>query len=260
VFDAYEPSSNETTNLDLVGAVDFTIPYGFGSEGSGLFKVGGKIRDKDKDQAVNEEEWGLIDDAEDIVLGEDIGGPFELEDYNPETMRPRSAVRDLRGRATTSDARFGDVIEGELNLEAETQDYEVGETTTSLYAMTEIHMTPRFMVLPGVRYEHTSVSSDGFEFDSEEETLTPVSAENDYGRFFPMVHLRYELTELTNFRAAVTTAIARPNFVDLVPFRVVDDEDITIGNPDLDPTTSTNFDLLVEHYDRRIGVLSAGFF
>ena len=105
-----------------------------------------------------------------------------------------------------------------------------------------------------------SVFFVGIDLVKEEETLTAVSAENDYGRFFPMVHLRYELTELTNFRAAVTTAIARPNFVDLVPFRVVDDEDITIGNPDLDPTTSTNFDLLVEHYDRRIGVMSAGFF
>jgi TonB-dependent receptor len=75
-----------------------------------------------------------------------------------------------------------------------------------------------------------------------------------------MVHVKYELTPLTNFRAALTTAIARPNFVDLVPFRVVDEEDIVIGNPDLDPTTSTNFDILLEHYDERIGILSAGFF
>ncbi|HET6616467.1 MAG TPA: TonB-dependent receptor [Gemmatimonadota bacterium] len=260
-FDAYEPSSNETTNLDLVGAVDFTIPYGFGSNGSGLFKVGVKIRDKDKDQSVNEEEFELIDDAEDIILGQNIGEPFDLEDYNPgdyeSSFSPFATTED---ESDDFDVTFGDVIEGELNLEAETQDYEVGETTTALYAMTEIHLTPQFMVLPGVRYEHTSLTSDGFEFDPEEETLTPVSAENDYGRFFPMVHLRYELTPLTNFRAAVTTAIARPNFVDLVPFRVVDDEDITIGNPDLDPTTSTNFDLLVEHYDSRIGVMSAGFF
>jgi TonB-dependent receptor len=45
-----------------------------------------------------------------------------------------------------------------------------------------------------------------------------------------------------------------------VPFRLPDDEDLVLGNPDLDPTTSTNLDLLVEHYDQRIGVMSAGVF
>ncbi|MGH7587433.1 MAG: TonB-dependent receptor, partial [Gemmatimonadota bacterium] len=259
LFDAFEPASDESTNLDLVGAFDVTIPYGIGSEGAGSFKFGFKVRDKDKDQEVTEEEFGLIDDGPDIVLGDDLGESFELEDYNPGDY-------DFTPFVTSEDDnedflnRFGDVLEGELNLEAETQDYEVGETTTAVYAMTEINLTPRFMLLPGARYEHTTVSSDGFDFNAEEETLDPVSAENDYGRFFPMVHVKYELTPLTNFRAAVTTAIARPNFVDLVPFRVVDEEDIVIGNPDLDPTTSTNFDLLLEHYDQRIGVMSAGFF
>jgi TonB-dependent receptor len=259
LFDAFEPANDETTNLDLVGAFDVTIPYGFGSEGAGSFKFGFKIRDKDKDQSVNEEAFELIEDGPDIILGEDIGEPFELEDYNPGDY-------DFPPFVTSEDEnedflnRFGDVLEGELDLEAETQDFEVGETTTAVYAMTEINLTPRFMFLPGARYEHTAVSSDGFDFNAEEETLSPVSAENDYGRFFPMVHVKYELTPLTNFRAALTTAIARPNFVDLVPFRVVDEEDIVIGNPDLDPTTSTNFDILLEHYDERIGILSAGFF
>ena len=35
-------------------------------------------------------------------------------------------------------------------------------------------------------------------------------------------------------------------------------EDLVLGNPELDPTTSTNYDLLLEHYDQNIGVLSAG--
>jgi TonB-dependent receptor len=259
LFDAFEPAFDETTNLDLVGAADLTIPYGFGSEGAGSFKVGFKLRDKDKDQSVNEEEFELIDDGPDIVLGEDVGEPFELEDFNPGDYEfgPFATSEDENEAFLN---RFGDVLDGGLNLEAETQDFEVGETTAAVYAMTEINLTPEFMLLPGVRYEHTSVTSDGFEFDSEEETLVPVSAENDYGRLFPMVHLRYELGPLTNLRAAVTTAIARPNFVDLVPFRVVDEEDIVIGNPDLDPTTSVNLDLLFEHYDSRIGVMSAGIF
>ena len=97
LFNAFEPSSNETTNLDLVGAADVTIPYGFGSEGAGIFKFGVKIRDKDKDQSVNEEEFELADGAPDIVLGEDIGEPFELERLQSRRLRVL-ALRYDRGR------------------------------------------------------------------------------------------------------------------------------------------------------------------
>src|SRR5690606_3844524 len=92
------------------------------------------------------------------------------------------------------------------------------------------------------------------------ETVTPQGGSNSYGHLFPMVHLRYRLGEQSNVRAAFTTAIARPNFFDLVPFRIRDGDDIVEGNPDLEPTTSRNFDLLFEHYDQRIGVISAAVF
>ncbi len=126
--------------------------------------------------------------------------------------------------------------------------------------MTELDLTDDLMLLPGVRYEHTKFTSVGFDFDPDAETLTPITAERSYGNVLPMVHLRYRITPQTNLRAAFTTTLARPNFFDLVPFRLRDDEDLVLGNPDLEATTSRNFDLLLEHYDRRIGVLSAGAF
>jgi TonB-dependent receptor len=259
VFNGFEPSDNFTKNRDLVGALDVTFPYHFGAEGTGSLKIGAKYRDKDKDQDLTEEEFELVDDAEDIVLGDDLGVPFELGDYNPGDYDLPPIVtseNDVEGFLN----RFGAFLDGEEVLEAATNDYEISERTAAAYVMSEIHFSPRFMLLPGVRYEHTELSTVGFELDPEEETLTPVDAENDYGRLFPMAHLRYELGPLTNLRAAVTTTIARPNFIDLVPFVLIDDEDVTIGNPDLDPTTSVNYDLLLEHYDDRIGVMSAGVF
>jgi hypothetical protein len=53
-------------------------------------------------------------------------------------------------------------------------------------------------------------------------------------------------------RGAWTNTIARPNYYDLVPYRIVSNEDMTLdtGNPDLDATTSMNFDLMVERYFR----------
>jgi TonB-dependent receptor len=259
-FDNIVTGGDNTRNRDLTGAVALTVPYRLGRQANGRFKFGGKIRDKDKDQDVTEIDNELLDDAASIVLGSDIGAPFDYgSDFNPGAYEfPRASTSD--DDVTELPTRFGSSLEGELNLEAQTNDYDLDERVTAVFAMTELDLTEDLLLLPGVRYEHTKFTSTGFEFDPEAETLTPLTAERSYDNILPMVHVRYRLTPQTNLRAAYTTTLARPNFFDLVPFRLRDDEDLVLGNPDLEATTSRNFDLLLEHYDRRIGVLSAGAF
>src|SRR5699024_6204163 len=49
---------------------------------------------------------------------------------------------------------------------------------------------------------------------------------------------------------------------DLVPYVDVvnEDEEVYVGNADLEPTTSMNFDLMAEHYFKNVGILSGGVF
>ena len=58
--------------------------------------------------------------------------------------------------------------------------------------------------------------------------------------------------------------IARPNFSDLVPSKIVDPNttppSIQAGNPALKPTKGYNYDVLIEHYFQPVGTLQAGFF
>jgi len=91
---------------------------------------------------------------------------------------------------------------------------------------------------------------------------TPASEKNSYNNIFPNIHLRYKLTPRTNIRLAYTHGIARPNYFDLAPFRWVfpEDEEILMGNPELKPTTSVNYDFMAEHYFSGIGVLAGGVF
>ena len=259
-FDNIVTGGDNTRNRELTGAVALTVPYRLGGRANGRFKFGGKIRDKTKDQDVTEIDNELVDDGPAIVLGSDIGGPFDYgSGFNPGPYPfPRASTSD--DDVVQLPTRFSSSLEGELNLEAQTNDYDLDERVAAVFAMTELDLTEDLLLLPGVRYEHTTFTSTGFAFDPDAETLTPVSAERSYGNVLPMVHLRYRLTPQTNLRAAFTTTLARPNFFDLVPFRLRDDEDLVLGNPELDATTSRNFDLLLEHYDRRIGVLSAGLF
>lgn len=258
-FDEIDHASSLTTNRDLLAHADLSIPYGLGEGATGSFTFGFQIRDKDKDQELEEFTSALIDGAGDIILGQDIGGSFDFGGFNPGDY-------PFPDNSTTGDEvldfidRNRSTLETEEDLESQTEDFVINERVTAGYVMTELNLTPKLMILPGVRYEHTDYEGEGFDFDPDTETLTPTTGSKDYDNFFPMAHVRYELGERTNLRAAYTTAISRPNFFDLVPFRLRDDEDLELGNPDLDPTTSDNFDLILEHYDRRIGVLSAGFF
>ncbi|MCB0643798.1 MAG: TonB-dependent receptor, partial [Phaeodactylibacter sp.] len=68
-------------------------------------------------------------------------------------------------------------------------------------------------------------------------------------------------SDKTILRAAYTNTLARPNYFDLVPYREIEDgEELSIGNPTLEPTTSNNVDLMFEHYFPSIGIVSGGLF
>jgi TonB-dependent receptor len=134
------------------------------------------------------------------------------------------------------------------------------------YAMTELYLGPRLLLLAGVRIEATRLDYRGHEvlFDEEGDyggTL-PVSGDDRYAQVLPGVHMRYAVDPNTNVRVALTRTLARPNYEDLVPYRFViqEDREIETGNPSLRPTTSWNVDVLAERYLSAVGVVSGGFF
>ena len=64
------------------------------------------------------------------------------------------------------------------------------------------------------------------------------------------------------FRASFTETLARPSYYSLVPCMNIDlnDEKVSLGNPDLTPTLSYNVDLSLEYYFESIGLASVGVF
>jgi TonB-dependent receptor len=257
-FDKIEPASSLTRDDDIVGGANMSLPYRLGAT-VGKLELGFKYRDKEKTQDVFEEEYELVDGADDIILGNGIGEPFDMADYVPGNypFPPRVTHRDEVDDFVDN---YRSVLTGEKVIEDDVEDFQVDEQTLAGYIMSEININPLFMVLPGVRVEKTTVDAVGYVYDPDEETITQSTGETDYTKFFPMVHARYRLTPTTNLRAAFTTALARPNFFDMAPYRLRDDEDLELGNPNLDPATSVNYDVMLEHYDRTIGIISLGAF
>jgi TonB-dependent receptor len=249
---------NKTTDRDVVAALDLSRPFDTETLG-GLWKAGLKLRFKDKDRGNN------------TTLFEPEGDVFLTQFADPDPVG--SSFLDGRyqvGPHVNPDAARGFVsslgLEAEEDVEAQLANYEAQETTTAGYGMFDLNLGAKTRLLAGARYEFVDVSYVArdlvFDEGGDLASVAPVEGTSDYGQFLPMVHLKYELDSDTNLRAAFTRSYARANYSDLVPFRLVIEEDreIETGNPDLKPTTSWNLDVLGERYFSSVGVLSGGFF
>lgn len=87
-------------------------------------------------------------------------------------------------------------------------------------------------------------------------------ATSDYKNVFPGLHFVYRIADGLQARASYNVSITRPALNLLLPnFQVQDNTRIvSIGNPDLKPYTSDNFEARIEYYFEPIGRLSAGVF
>ena len=260
LFDEQTSENNITNDREVTAAINFALPLRNLSNFSGVLKFGGKFRDRKK--ARNTEVLELSPD-DDLFLSSILDPNYRVRNFLDGRYSPGSEfvdpsfARDLAARVP---------VEIEKNLEEDLADFAAKEKISAGYVMTELMLGDRFMLLPGFRFEHTSTdylaSQIVFNDDGDFSALTPVTGRKDYNFFMPALHARYQIGQNTNLRAALTRTMSRPNFVDVVPFQLILEEDSEIerGNPNLNPTKSTNIDVLAEHYFQNVGVASAGFF
>ncbi len=142
------------------------------------------------------------------------------------------------------------------------QNFEVDENVLAGYLMANQKLSDKLSILFGVRTEHTMITATGNQIEDEENVVGEITQEESYTNILPGVHFKYNFSNRTIARFAWTNTLARPNYADLVPSLdvVFGDEEIFLGNPDLDPTTSMNFDVMAEHYFTSVGIISGGLF
>ncbi len=168
------------------------------------------------------------------------------------------AYAEAHNQLVDANLEMADTVVGELG-----GDYDVTETVSAGYVQATIK-TGNLTVTPGVRVEHTANTSaaKAFDEDSSLDTTFNVFGKKDYTDVFPSVVGRYDFNSNTLIRFAATTAIGRPNYVDLAPTVNVSkgDGEAELGNPDLSPLKSLNLDAGVEHYFGKKGVISVSAF
>jgi TonB-dependent receptor len=250
--------------LDLEGNVSLARHYIAGSH-FGSIEAGLKIRSGDKTNKTYEP-VSVATGSPALLYGQVLGdapkdpnfyfGQYALpplSDYNKIltffAANPTAVVLDVDATRARSDPN----------------NYHTIERIYAGYVMNTISFG-KARIETGVRIETTQSRFTGYHvaFDSNGAyvSTTPVSGDNLYANVLPSVNLQYAFTPNTNLRAGYGRGIARPNFADLPPYIVESDVDqqVSVGNPGLKPTTADNFDLLGEHYLRSVGLIQAGVF
>jgi TonB-dependent receptor len=152
-------------------------------------------------------------------------------------------------------------------------DYYVREEIQAGYAMAEWKRGP-LTVLGGLRAERTATESKAYRQDTARPANDParyvwVRQDDDYANVLPGLHVRHAPTRHLVLRASWNETLARPQTNRIAPSlnvttpAVVTESDRIIvsgGNPNLEATTSRNFDVAVEYYLQSIGLVSAGWF
>jgi TonB-dependent receptor len=148
--------------------------------------------------------------------------------------------------------------------------FDINERIWAGYVMDTINFG-NFRVQGGIRVESTQDDLHAFQLNFDPNTgnfvppPVPLATTNSYINVFPSVQAQYRFGADTTLRMTYGIGIARPNFGDIAPFRIVDPNasptvPVSLGNPSLKPTHAQNFDVLLEHYFNPHGLIQGGFF
>lgn len=240
---------------DLVQArIDWETKPEFLNGGS--FKLGAKVLDRSK----TNDQSSAYYNGTGFTLADVARSPLKSIYDGRYPFGPRVGWYTAQTYRLNNPGKFTYDTTASLN-DSLTSDYDVQERVLAAYAMATWKVG-RLTVVPGVRVESTDGTYKGKLVKAGSTLNQPFNSTKDvsYTDWFPGVNARFDVTDNLVIRAAVTTSIGRPNYENLVPTIFIDGSNVTLGNPDLSPLKSTNFDASVEYYLPWQGILSAGVF
>lgn len=241
--------------------------------GEGSWKVGFKYQHQDREYDYDEIQYDLIgpDDPlytqipwASLVRANEFG---TVDDY-PMPFAPDNAA--LQAFVTNTANQQAGLVEIDVDGgfdDSRQEDYSYKEDILAAYAMASFETGP-IELIAGLRWEYTDMSVGRVQFDFDDDGLqeTDISEAKDqrhYQVLLPSAIVKWELRDNLLLRFAVSETFARPQLLDLINTRRVNEFDdpveIDEGNFDLPPLESDNIDLVLEYYTED-GLWSAGLF
>ena len=268
-------TQNHILERDLTGSISVTRQYALGSR-FGAWEVGFKIRDAHKGQTFHEPTFTTTVPGASLApltsFATGTGNPNPGYYFGHYPLLPFSNFDKLLSFFNANPSLFTEATDFE-HLITDSNHYTTKERVVAGYIQNTITLG-HFRVLGGLRIEGTQSSYVGTIASFSATMRDPITGDakflgdqaapgaSTYTNFMPSVQVQYNFNSSTNIRAAYGRGIARPNFSDLPPFELVEQNRnrVTVGNPNLKPTHANDYDLLFEHYLKTVGIIEVGWF
>lgn len=156
---------------------------------------------------------------------------------------------------------LGDIYDHSWNLfntqgtPTDPLNYESYENVLAYYAQlkADVH---NLQILGGVRVENTHF---GWESNAPPQTPGRIGSIK-YTDILPSIHIRYMPWDNINFRTSYFRSLSRPNFYEVIPYEINEDDYRERGNPYLQRTTADNFDFRFGYFPTQLDQIMIGAF
>lgn len=243
---------------DLKFSANFKLPFKNGNK----LKFGAKVVRKTKDKTVDFYEYSPLD--EDAFMENSLKNTVDQSNkhFMPNN-KYQTGIYASKEYTGALDLNNPALFEKEQVQEELAGNFEARETVSSGYVRFDSKITDRIELMSGLRIENTNLAYTGRTYDADEDITGKTERQrNSYINFLPSLLVKWNVNDDFKVRGSFTQTLSRPKYSALVPSVNIkrSDNEITIGNPELKPTTSYNFDLSADYYFRSIGLVSAGIF
>lgn len=250
---------------DLKFSMNFKLPLVKGFYSNQL-RFGAKVVDKSKDKDLEFYDYEPVDEKAfnsnsfSNTSEQNRNGYMPGEKYKAGTFISKEYVGGL-------DLNNSSLFNKTENLEELAGEYKARETVTAGYLRFDQNFGKKLSAMVGLRLENTHLKYNGRKLtlnddgDPESLTVTP-DVKDSYLNILPSVLLKYNVNEDFKIRGSFTETLSRPKYSALIPNVNVNNKDseLTLGNPELKPTTSFNFDLSADYYFKSVGLVSIGIY
>lgn len=243
---------------DLKFSANFKLPFKNGNK----LKFGAKVVRKTKDKEVDFYEYSPLD--EDAFMTNSLANTVDQTNKNfMPNNKYQAGIYASKEYTGSLDLNNASLFEKEQVQEELAGNFNARETVTSGYLRFDQKLTKDVELMTGLRIENTNLAYTGRTYDADEDLTSKTDRQrNSYINFLPSLLVKWNVNDDFKVRGSFTQTLSRPKYSALVPSVNIkrSDNEITIGNPELKPTVSYNFDLSADYYFRSIGLISAGIF
>lgn len=259
-FKSVTENVDHTRENELGLKLNIRFPFSILPQQKGRLRIGARLRLKDKKRDNVFYEYEPTTDFGDLSTMPTIS--FDGKGYQPGAKYvPGTFIVNtyLGGLQLNNPALFDKEADPSEYL---SENFSAKETITAGYVRWDQDLTAKLSMIAGIRLENTSIDYRGNIVAEEEDLEGERNVKNSYLNVLPGITFKYNASNELVLRLAATTSIARPNYYDIAPFisSIVEDEELSAGNPNLKAAYAWNFDLMAEYYFKSVGILSAGAF